>query len=455
TRRFQLANGLQVLHVPRPGGEVVGLALGFRVGARHERADQRGLSHLLEHLTFAGTARWTEIELRDQVAARGGLWNGFTNQEQTAYVTILPAGEILAGLEYLRQVGFEPRLGAEPLERERRVIESEAGQSGWRWAVALRRWLARRRLVGDVGEVLDEYLHPAPAQWDPTIGYPWTRRRLTLADVHAHHRRFYTTTQACLVVLGGRSTRAVSALIQQVFGGLPARPAEPQPPTPPAPLAVGRRLRLPLMTINEELDLVAAIPYGGEQDPDWPAISLLRFVIQEVLHHRLRTELGLVYRVDVDGRVAPDHGFLSVGISVPAKRRAEAERELTACLDRLQAGDLDAATWDRVCAQTRGKWVLARQDAGEFLEWLVRRAGAFERHPAGTWVTRLEAPPLDEGRRALGRLLAPERRLLIVQEPSLALMFGLFLSLGLLFLALAFGLEFVIKLMRAWLAVWV
>lgn len=42
------------------------------------------------------------------------------------------------------------------------------------------------------------------------------------------------------------------------------------------------------------------------------------------------------------------------------------------------AGDLDAATWDRVCAQTWGKWVLAR-----------------------------------------------ERRLLIVQEPSLALTFTL------------------------------
>jgi predicted Zn-dependent peptidase len=48
-------NGLKLLMVERHSSPTVSAWIRFKVGSVHERSDERGLAHLLEHMLFKGT----------------------------------------------------------------------------------------------------------------------------------------------------------------------------------------------------------------------------------------------------------------------------------------------------------------------------------------------------------------------------------------------------------------
>ena len=48
-------NGLKLLMVERDTSPTVSAWIRFKVGSVHERSDERGIAHLLEHMLFKGT----------------------------------------------------------------------------------------------------------------------------------------------------------------------------------------------------------------------------------------------------------------------------------------------------------------------------------------------------------------------------------------------------------------
>jgi len=53
----KLSNGLTVVSDPMPGLESVALGIWVNTGSRNEDQSQMGISHMLEHMAFKGTAR--------------------------------------------------------------------------------------------------------------------------------------------------------------------------------------------------------------------------------------------------------------------------------------------------------------------------------------------------------------------------------------------------------------
>ncbi|MCZ8075236.1 MAG: insulinase family protein, partial [Paucibacter sp.] len=51
-----LANGLRTVTIPMPWRETVSLSVFIRTGSLHESARQGGISHVVEHMAFKGTA---------------------------------------------------------------------------------------------------------------------------------------------------------------------------------------------------------------------------------------------------------------------------------------------------------------------------------------------------------------------------------------------------------------
>ena len=50
-----LANGLQVVTESMPAVRSVSMGIWLRTGSRHEREEQNGIVHFLEHMVFKGT----------------------------------------------------------------------------------------------------------------------------------------------------------------------------------------------------------------------------------------------------------------------------------------------------------------------------------------------------------------------------------------------------------------
>jgi len=72
---------------PPPGSSVISAQIWVATGSQHESAlAGSGISHLLEHMVFKGTDRFSGEALSQEVQAAGGQWNALSSQ--------LPRGRI-------------------------------------------------------------------------------------------------------------------------------------------------------------------------------------------------------------------------------------------------------------------------------------------------------------------------------------------------------------------------
>ena len=85
-----LGNGLTVIFKEKKGSSVV-VEVMIKVGSDFENAEERGISHFLEHILFEGTVkRSTNREISNEIEKIGGDFNAYTSNERTCfYVKVL------------------------------------------------------------------------------------------------------------------------------------------------------------------------------------------------------------------------------------------------------------------------------------------------------------------------------------------------------------------------------
>ena len=88
--RAVLGNGLKVLVVPSPADNLVGVSVVYNVGFRSEPEGRTGFAHLFEHMMFQGSAHVGKVEHIRLVESAGGVMNGHTRADLTAYYEALP-----------------------------------------------------------------------------------------------------------------------------------------------------------------------------------------------------------------------------------------------------------------------------------------------------------------------------------------------------------------------------
>ena len=101
----RLDNGLTVASDTMRGSATVSFGLWVGVGTRHERAEENGVAHLLEHMMFKGTARRAARDIAVAIENVGGVINAYTAREQTAYYGKVLAADLPLGLDVLRADG--------------------------------------------------------------------------------------------------------------------------------------------------------------------------------------------------------------------------------------------------------------------------------------------------------------------------------------------------------------
>ena len=71
-KKTLLSSGIRVLTESHPHSRCVSLGFWFQGGARREGPHQMGLSHLLEHMVFKGTEKYSAFDLARCLESVGG-----------------------------------------------------------------------------------------------------------------------------------------------------------------------------------------------------------------------------------------------------------------------------------------------------------------------------------------------------------------------------------------------
>jgi predicted Zn-dependent peptidase len=122
-----LDNGVRILTAEMPHMHSVSMGLWVNAGARDETPAENGLSHLIEHMVFKGTARRSALQIAKEFDAIGGNNNAFTSMETTCFHGRVMASHLPAMADILCDIFLNSVFDGSELERERPVILQEIG----------------------------------------------------------------------------------------------------------------------------------------------------------------------------------------------------------------------------------------------------------------------------------------------------------------------------------------
>jgi len=208
---FYLDNGLQVIVIPDHKAPIIKQMVWYKTGAIDEPVGKGGLAHLLEHLMFRGSQKAPGSAFNDIIADNGGSSNAFTGHDYTAYHEFMDISrlEIAMALEADRMNGLNFDNAA--FQAERDIVFQERQQRVANNPQAL------------FAENLERVLHQNSPYARPVSGTEAEIKNLTAEDVMAFYRKFYTPSNAVLVLAGDIDTPTAKLLAQKYFGPIKGR----------------------------------------------------------------------------------------------------------------------------------------------------------------------------------------------------------------------------------------
>lgn len=185
-----LKNGLKVILEADSSAPVISTQIWVKTGSIHEgHFLGAGISHLLEHMVFKGTEKYTSETLSQTVQAAGGQWNAYTTFDRTVYYIDGPSAGKETFLDVLHQMVFKPAFPEDEFEREKDVIRREIDMG-----MDDPDSRASRLLFETVFEN-DERRHPV-------IGHLELFNKVTHEDMVHYHATRYTTENAFVCISG-------------------------------------------------------------------------------------------------------------------------------------------------------------------------------------------------------------------------------------------------------------
>jgi zinc protease len=290
--RAVLDNGLKVLVVPSRADNLVGVSVVYNVGFRSEPEGRTGFAHLFEHMMFQGSAHVGKVEHIRLVESAGGVMNGHTRADLTAYYEALPpsALELALFLEADRMASLA--VTEENLRNQVDVVKEEIlvnvvnrPYGGFPWitlpALAFDSYPNSHNGYGDFSHL----------------------EQATVEDSEDFYRTYYVPANAVLTVVGSCQPDEVFSLAERYFGAIPRRAAPEHGPWPEPRLSEDRNRVLPEPLIPQPAFAI------GYRTVD-PVGQLDRYVVYHLLANLLaqgdasRLRARLVHR---------DHSVTDVG----------------------------------------------------------------------------------------------------------------------------------------------
>ena len=128
-RLTTLPNGLRIVTEQMPGLKSASAGVWVMAGGRHEREEQNGIAHFLEHMAFKGTKRRSALQIAEEIEDVGGYINAYTSREMTAYYARVLEADVGLALDVISDIVLNPAFHAADIETERHVILQEIGQA--------------------------------------------------------------------------------------------------------------------------------------------------------------------------------------------------------------------------------------------------------------------------------------------------------------------------------------
>jgi zinc protease len=294
----------------------------YRVGSRHEKPGDTGISHFLEHLLFKGTKRLGKGEIDNITARNGGFNNAFTSLDYTAYYFTFAADRWRNAIEIEADRMFHTVFDPVEFELERSVILEELKME------QDHPWEVLRKTVASVKFKTHPYRFPIVGIFEDVAN-------LTVSKVRRRYSEYYSPGNATLVIVGDFDTRKALAYVDDCFGSLPAGSILPQETF--AETKRTGKINLEVKHPTTIPRLILGVPAPSIHDQDLYAFHLLDKLLTEGKQSRLFQRLIEKERLAsmVTSEICETRDPFLLFVRVDAKRQSSLAAVETALLEEL------------------------------------------------------------------------------------------------------------------------
>jgi len=124
-KEFKLKNQTKVLIETLPHVKSVSVGYWINAGSIHEKSDESGVSHFIEHMLFKGTTNRTAKEIAASMDNIGGQLNAFTSKECTCFYAKVIDSHINTAIDVISDMIKNPLFSDTDITREKGVVLEE------------------------------------------------------------------------------------------------------------------------------------------------------------------------------------------------------------------------------------------------------------------------------------------------------------------------------------------
>lgn len=360
-----LPNGLRIVTERMPGLKSASIGIWVTAGGRHERADQNGIAHFLEHMAFKGTERRSALQIAEEIEDVGGYINAYTSKEMTAYYARVLSADVGLALDVISDIVLNPIFDPREIEVERHVILQEIGQA-----------------LDTPDDIIFDWLQEVSYPDQPfgrTILGPAERvSGFTREDLRRFVGEHYGPDQMILAAAGDVDHDAILAQAQAIFGGL--KPVG-MGLMHPASFAGGERREVKDL---EQVHFALAFEAPGYRAPDVYTAQVYATALgggmSSRLFQKIREERGLCYSIFAQSGAYEDTGQVTIYAGTSEEEIGDLTR-LT--IDELKraAEDMTEAEVARARSQLKAGLLMGLESPSSRAERLARLLAIWGRVP--------------------------------------------------------------------------
>ncbi len=313
---------MRVITEAMPAVRSVALGVWIGTGSRVESDAQAGLSHLIEHLLFRGSERYSSLEIDEAFDEMGAELNAGTGKETTSvYARVLDV-HLERALELVSEMVWRPVM--RDLDAEREIILEEIAM-----------------YEDDPQDKVFDLLGEATFGSDPlgraVIGRAAVIRDTPREEIAAFHAARYRPSNVVVAAAGSVDHDSLAALVERFEGAARNGGARTQPTRPPARRAVRFETKE-----TEQFHVCLGGPGLARDDERRFALRVLDNVLgasgSSRLFQEVREKRGLAYAIYSFLAHYEDAGQVGIYVGTRPENVEEALAVVGAELERLRRG---------------------------------------------------------------------------------------------------------------------
>ena len=351
-RLTRLEGGVRVVTEAMPSVRSVSLGLWIGTGSRHESDDQAGLSHLIEHLLFKGSARYSSLEIDQIFDAMGAELNAGTGKETTSVYARMIDEHLPEAFDVMADMVFRPSF--QEIDSEREVILEE---------IAMYEDDPQEKVFDVFGEAVFGH--------DPLgraiIGRASVVAQTPAEEIARFHASRYAPGNVVIAAAGAVDHDALVGLAAERVGRAQDASAPDTPSHPAGPPPGAARRRFERKDTEQYHICLGAVGISRHDDRRF-ALRVLDTLFGGTSSSRLFQEIrerrGLAYSVYSFTSAYRDTGQVGLYVGTRADNLAQAMEVVDAELERLREDPGTDEEVARAKENLKGRVVLALESTG-------------------------------------------------------------------------------------------